>query len=80
MVTPVDAGRRRDAAERLGALSPRESEVLNLLVEGMSNAEIGRRPHMTETTIKTYMSRILTKLDCANRVQAALLVRDPGLG
>ena len=44
----------------------------------MSNAEIGRRLHMSETTIKTYVSRVLTKLDCANRVQAALLARDAG--
>jgi DNA-binding CsgD family transcriptional regulator len=43
---------------------------------GMTNAEIGRRLPMSETTIKTYVSRILAKLDCSNRVQAALLVRD----
>ncbi|MEZ0071252.1 response regulator [Planotetraspora sp. GP83] len=80
MVTPIDARRRREAAERLAALTPRESEVLHLLAEGMSNAEIGRRLRMTETTIKTYVSRILAKLDCSNRVQAALLVRDTGPG
>lgn len=78
MVTPGEARRRREAAGRLAALTPRESEVLHLVAEGMSNAEIGRRLQMTETTIKTYVSRILTKLDCANRVQAALLVRDAG--
>ena len=38
-----------------------------------------RRLRMSEPTMKTYVSRILTKLDCANRVQAALLVRDTGL-
>ncbi|GAA4224781.1 DNA-binding NarL/FixJ family response regulator [Streptosporangium album] len=78
MVTPVEARRRREAAGRLAALTPRESEVLHLVAEGMSNAEIGRRLRMTETTIKTYVSRILTKLGCSNRVQAALLVRDAG--
>ncbi|GAB2823399.1 response regulator transcription factor [Actinoallomurus bryophytorum] len=76
MVT--EPGRRREAAERLAALSPRESDVAYLVAEGLSNAEIGRRLHMSETTIKTYMTRILAKLDCANRVQAALLVRDAG--
>jgi DNA-binding NarL/FixJ family response regulator len=76
MVTPVAARRRQEAAERLAALTPRESEVLRLVAEGMSNAEIGRRLHMSETTIKTYVSRILAKLDCSNRVQAALLARD----
>jgi DNA-binding NarL/FixJ family response regulator len=78
MVSPVEARRRREAARRLSALTDRESEVLRLVAEGMPNAEVGRRLHMSETTIKTYVSRILAKLDCANRVQAALLVRDAG--
>jgi DNA-binding NarL/FixJ family response regulator len=78
MVTPHAAQRRREAAERLTALTPRETDVLHLVAEGLSNAEIGQRLNMSEPTIKTYVSRILTKLDCANRVQAALLVRDAG--
>ncbi|GGS61547.1 DNA-binding response regulator [Planobispora rosea] len=78
MVTPGEALRRREAADRLSALAPRESEVVGLLAEGLSNAEIGRRMNMSETTIKTYVSRILAKLGCSNRVQAALLVRDAG--
>jgi DNA-binding NarL/FixJ family response regulator len=79
MVTPAEAERRQEAARRLATLAPRESDVLSLLAEGLSNADIGRRLHMSETTIKTYVSRILTKLDCENRVQAALLARDAGL-
>lgn len=78
MLTPTPAPRRSEATERLAALTPRESQVLHLVAEGMSNAAIGRQLHMSETTIKTYVSRILTKLNCANRVQAALLVRDAG--
>jgi DNA-binding NarL/FixJ family response regulator len=78
MITPVGAERRRAATERLAALTPRESEILHMLAEGMSNAGIGQRLHMSETTIKTYMSRILSKLNCSNRVQAALLARDAG--
>jgi DNA-binding NarL/FixJ family response regulator len=77
-VTPAEARRRRDAADRLETLTSRESQVLRLVAEGMSNAEIGRRLAMSEPTIKTYVSRVLTKLDCANRVQAALLARDAG--
>ncbi|GAA1814602.1 response regulator transcription factor [Luedemannella flava] len=77
-VTPTDPDRRRVASARLAALSPREAEVLGLLAEGLSNAQIGQRLHATETTIKTYVSRVLTKLGCANRVQAALLARDAG--
>ncbi len=75
MVAPA-AGRRAEAATRLAALSPRETEIAGLVAEGLSNAEIGRRVHMSEPTIKTYMSRVLTKLGCANRVEVALLVRD----
>ena len=75
MVTPV-AGRRQEAATRLAVLSPREAEIAGLVAEGLSNAEIGRRVHMSEPTIKTYVSRVLTKLDCGNRVEVALLVRD----
>ncbi|MBL1066982.1 response regulator transcription factor [Streptomyces sp. 7-21] len=76
VVSPGDVRRRREAAARLAALSPREDEVARLVAEGLSNAEIGRRLHMSERTIKTYVSRVLARLGCANRVQAALLVRD----
>ncbi|MEU4762350.1 response regulator transcription factor [Actinosynnema sp. NPDC023794] len=69
-------GRDEDAARRLATLTPRESDIVALVAEGLSNAEVGRRVHMSEATIKTYVSRILAKLGCQNRVQAALLVRD----
>jgi len=80
MLTPTDPARRQRAAQRVDRLTPREAEVAALVAEGLSNAEIGRRLHASEPTVKTYVSRILTKLDCANRVQAALLVRDAGSG
>ncbi|WP_432980709.1 response regulator [Dactylosporangium sp. CA-233914] len=70
------AERRRTAGARLAALSPREADVLRLVAEGLSNADIGARLRMSEPSVKTYVSRVLTKLDCANRVQAALLFRD----
>jgi DNA-binding NarL/FixJ family response regulator len=75
MVGPA-AERRQDAVARLDALSARETEIADLVATGLSNADIGRRLHMSEATIKTYVSRLLTKLDCANRVEVALLVRD----
>ncbi|MFC5835800.1 response regulator [Nonomuraea insulae] len=68
--------RARKAERRLEVLTPREREVLDQVAEGLSNAEAGRRVHMSEATVKTYVSRILSKLGCANRVQAALLLRD----
>ncbi|GAA0420987.1 response regulator transcription factor [Streptomyces luteireticuli] len=72
--------RGEEARARVAGLSGREREVLELLGEGLSNADAGRRLHMSEATVKTYVSRILAKLDCENRVQAALLARDAGLG
>jgi DNA-binding NarL/FixJ family response regulator len=76
MATAAEPERRQTAADRLAVLTAREADVVALVAEGLSNADIGRRLHMSEATIKTYMSRILTKLGCANRVQAALLARD----
>ncbi|MER6995414.1 response regulator transcription factor [Streptomyces sp. NPDC000410] len=73
------AARGERARTRVEALSLREREVLALLGEGLSNADAGRRLHMSEATVKTYVSRILAKLECENRVQAALLARDAGL-
>ncbi len=78
LVTAGSPHRRSEAAARLAALSEREAEIAALVAEGLPNAEIGRRVHMSETTIKTYVSRLLSKLDCSNRVEIALLVRDAG--
>ncbi|MFC8276387.1 response regulator [Streptomyces sp. NPDC057271] len=74
-----EVARAEQARGRVAALSEREREVLALLGEGLSNADAGRRLHMSEATVKTYVSRILAKLGCENRVQAALLARDAGL-
>ncbi|MFI0741847.1 response regulator [Streptomyces sp. NPDC021100] len=72
--------RGEEARARVAALGERERAVLALLGEGLSNADAGRRLHMSEATVKTYVSRILAKLGCGNRVQAALVARDAGLG
>ncbi|MER5551134.1 response regulator transcription factor [Streptomyces sp. NPDC002793] len=72
--------RAEDARRRLEKLTARERDVLALLGEGLSNADAGQRIHMSEATVKAYVSRILAKLECENRVQAALLARDAGLG
>ncbi|MFF7179918.1 response regulator [Streptomyces sp. NPDC008121] len=74
-----EAARAEEARGRVAALSERERDVLALLGEGLSNADAGRRLHMSEATVKTYVSRILAKLGCENRVQAALLARDAAL-
>ncbi|WP_033218815.1 response regulator [Kitasatospora phosalacinea] len=71
--------RGEQARRRLAVLTARERAVVDLLGEGLSNADTGARLHMSEATVKTYVSRILAKLDCDNRVQAALLARDAEL-
>ncbi|MBV9381457.1 MAG: response regulator transcription factor [Streptosporangiaceae bacterium] len=78
MIPHAGIARRQAAAARLAALSPRESQVMSLLADGLPNASIAARLRMTEASTKTYISRILAKLGCANRVQAALLARDAG--
>lgn len=67
------------ARRRLGELTPREAEVLACLGEGLPNAGIGDRLNLTEATVKGHVSRLLVKLDCANRTQAGLLARQAGL-
>ena len=68
--------RHRIAVERLAALSAREREVATAVAEGSSNAEIAARLWMSESTVKAHVSRLLSKLGVANRVQVAILVHD----
>jgi DNA-binding NarL/FixJ family response regulator len=67
------------AKSRIDRLTPRERQVLVLVAEGASNAEIAADLGMRESTVKAHVSRILTALDVGNRVQAALCARDAGL-
>lgn len=61
--------------ERIETLTKREREVLACLGKGLSNAQIARRLFLSQATVKGHVSRILVKLDCANRSQAALVMR-----
>lgn len=68
--------RAADARARLALLAAREREVALAVGRGLSNAEIARELHLALPTVKTHVSRILTRLDLNNRVQIALLVHD----
>ncbi|NCT92096.1 response regulator transcription factor [Cellulomonas sp. APG4] len=63
----------------LDTLTDRERDVLACLGEGLSNAALARALDITEATAKTHVSRVLAKLECASRVQAAILARDLGV-
>jgi len=76
------AGRSPDTAainRDLSALTPRELEVLRLLAQGLSNAELAAHLHLSEATVKTHVARILAKLSLRDRVQAVVVAYETGL-
>ena len=63
----------------LADLTPRETEMLEAMAEGLSNAEIAHRYFLSEATVKTHVRRILTKLHLRDRVQAVVYAYETGL-
>jgi DNA-binding NarL/FixJ family response regulator len=74
---PTD--RSSTASERLNALTERELEVAVCVGRGLSNSEIASELYLSIPTVKSHVSRLLTKLDSTNRVQVAMVVHDAGL-
>ncbi|HTN59700.1 MAG TPA: response regulator transcription factor [Protaetiibacter sp.] len=63
---------------RIDQLSERERDVLVLIARSLTNAEIAARLHVSETTVKTYVARMLTKLDVRDRLQAIVVAYESG--
>jgi DNA-binding NarL/FixJ family response regulator len=82
VIAELTGGRLTRAAaarDQIAGLTPREREVLALLGAGLSNAQIARRLHLVEGTVKAHVSAILTRLGARNRVQAAIRAYEAGL-
>jgi DNA-binding NarL/FixJ family response regulator len=62
----------------LSTLTPRELEVLRLLAKGLSNAELAASLQLSETTVKTHVTRMLSKLNLRDRAQAIVVAYETG--
>jgi len=69
----------RPGGDPASALTPREREILLAIGEGLSNGEIGARFYLTESTVKTHVGRVLSKLQLRDRVHAVIFAYENGL-
>jgi DNA-binding NarL/FixJ family response regulator len=65
--------------ERLSPLTPRELEILGLVARGLSNQDIADELFISQATVKTHFTRVLSKLDLRDRAQAVVIAYETGL-
>jgi DNA-binding NarL/FixJ family response regulator len=70
---------RSPPTKEFDELTAREREVLRLITDGLSEAELGRELFISETTVKTHVTRVLQKLNLRDRAQAIVLAHQTGL-
>lgn len=85
MIARRSAHRAPDAAAeeqlaRIATLTPREADVFRAVARGLGNAEIAAELYLGETTVKTHVARVLTKLDARDRIQAVIIAHRCGWG
>jgi DNA-binding NarL/FixJ family response regulator len=71
--------RRQEPPASVQTLTERELDVLRLITQGYSNAEIGKELFISDTTVKTHVTRVLQKLEVRDRAQAIVLAYQCGL-
>lgn len=70
---------RTSTPAQMAELTPREREVLILLAQGLSNAEVGAHLHIAEVTVRTHLARVMAKLDVREKAQAVIAAYQNGL-
>jgi NarL family two-component system response regulator LiaR len=79
LFTKIASSPARSDTSVVDVLSEREREVLRLLARGLTNADIAERLHLSEGTVRNYVSAVLAKLDVSDRTQAAVIALRYGL-
>ncbi|ADB31195.1 two component transcriptional regulator, LuxR family [Kribbella flavida DSM 17836] len=79
LIAEVSRGRTRRTPEAFEQLSPRELELVGAVLRGLSNEELAAELFLSLSTVKTYLSRIFSKLDVRDRTQLVILAYESGL-